>query len=156
MVSERPFLHGRGGDACSLDHPAGEVCDVVSPLISEERLRAMLAGMRLPRMFQRFIDGHTDNRVASARISATLRRLGAEFHSNPYRGDLAVKEIAHRLGYAHVGTFTTAFVKHFNVPPPRGIPQDAGYTACRDPALEGNVEKRVSCDSWPAGIRSGG
>lgn len=32
-------------------------------------------------------------------------------------GTLAVKEVSHRLGYAHVSTFTTAFSRHYGCPP---------------------------------------
>lgn len=32
-------------------------------------------------------------------------------------GVLAVKEVSHRLGYAHVSTFTAAFTRHYGCPP---------------------------------------
>ena len=45
-------------------------------------------------------------------------------------GEMPIKEIAFRLGYAHVGTFTTQFTRRFGTPP-------AGYRRSLWPARPG-------------------
>lgn len=41
------------------------------------------------------------------------------------RGDMAVKQIAHQMGYAHVSSFTHAYTRRFGTPPSRyGKPAD--------------------------------
>jgi AraC-like DNA-binding protein len=82
------FLHGRVGDQCDIEQNPNEASNVVAPMISVDRLRSMLAGMRVPTVIERFIDGHGDNFVASPKMSAAMRRLGHQLNTCPYTGDL--------------------------------------------------------------------
>ncbi len=223
-VNETPeryglFLHGRVGDKCTIVQKPGERSDLVAPMITVDRLRGMLDGIRVPAVIAKFIEGRTDNFVAAPKMSAAMRRLASQLRASPYTGDLGdlyrqgklfevvagilgdlgerghprnpvigvervrvaaicdqllvdlahpptleslargaglsqrrlaeifrevtgqtvvewvlmhklllaaellregrlqVKEIAHHLGYSHVGTFTTAFSRQFGVPP---------------------------------------
>lgn len=92
-VNETPegyglFLHGRGGDQCTIMQKSGECSDLVAPMIAVDRLRDMLNGIRIPAVIAKFINGHTDNFVAAPKMSAAMRRLARQIKASPYTGDL--------------------------------------------------------------------
>jgi AraC-like DNA-binding protein len=92
-VNETPegyglFLHGRGGDQCTIMQKSGECSDLVAPMIAVDRLRDMLDGIRIPAVIAKFMDGHDENFVAAPRMSAAIRRLAGQIRASPYTGDL--------------------------------------------------------------------
>jgi AraC-like DNA-binding protein len=94
MLNETPegyglYLHGRIGDQCTIEQKPNESSDLVAPIITADRLRTILAGMRVPAAIERFIDGNSDNFVAAPKMSAAMRQLIVQIRNSPYTGDLA-------------------------------------------------------------------
>jgi AraC-like DNA-binding protein len=94
VLSETPegyglFLHGRVGDQCSIEQSPNESSDLVAPMITADRLRTILAGMRVPAVIEKFIDGCGENFVAAPKMSAVMRQLIGQIRTSPYVGDLS-------------------------------------------------------------------
>ena len=93
VIDETPegcglYLHARLGRTCCIEQKSDEFGDVIAPMISVDRLRLMLDGLRLPAIMERFLDGRGDDFVATLKMSAAMRYLGQQLQASPYAGDL--------------------------------------------------------------------
>ncbi len=94
-VVERPesygfFLHGTIDDPVNLVHQPAALCDTVVTIISEDQLSAMLAGLRVPPVVERFLNGSRANVAMQARMSSAIEAMASQLVSSPYTGDMAI------------------------------------------------------------------
>ncbi len=93
-------LFCRPGDTCTFTYDPGEPAFGLSPIITEDRLRSMLEGRKIPARIARFIDGRGEDFVASPRSSLNLSRIAYEVRNNPYQGgmsDLFIQGKVHEM-----------------------------------------------------------
>ena len=93
-VTEAPgqyslHLSCRPGDTCTITYAAGEPAAGLAPIITEDRLRSILAGQKVPKPIERFLDGRGEDFATLPRSSATMRRIAQEARNNPYQGGMA-------------------------------------------------------------------
>ena len=136
VLSETPegyglFLHGRVGDQCSIEQSPNECADLVAPVITADRLRTILAGMRVPTVIEKFIDGCGENYVAAPKMSAAMRQLIGQIRTSPYVGDLS------RL-HQHGQLFNLLAVVLSDL--------EGGRIHDRQPSDKANAKMRAVCD----------
>jgi AraC-like DNA-binding protein len=83
------FLHSQLDSAVEMVHQPATPCDTVVTMFSEDRLSSMLAGTRVPKSVERFLNGDTANVTFSLGMSAAMRSLASQLISSPYSSDLA-------------------------------------------------------------------
>lgn len=74
------------GSTCTVTYGAGEPSIGLAPIITEDRLRHMLTGFKVPRLIERFIEGRGTDMIAQPRNSPAMRRLVEDIRSAPYQG----------------------------------------------------------------------
>ena len=79
----------REGDTCTVTYDPGEPTVGLAPIITEDRLRSMLEGRKIPSRIERFLDGRGEDFVANPRASLTISRIAYEVRNNPYQGGMS-------------------------------------------------------------------
>lgn len=73
---------------CTIENSVGVTNDLISPIISRGRLRAMLDGQEVPKPLRALIDGSNTNWAASIAKSPSIQRIAAEIIASPYAGTM--------------------------------------------------------------------
>lgn len=87
--TQRYSIHLMADAGSLIQHQPGEVNTSLVPIITVDRLRNMMEGVRVPTQIQRFLDGHHENFSITANTSPIMHRLIAQFRSNPYDDGMA-------------------------------------------------------------------
>lgn len=74
---------------CQVHHRPGAPTENLAIILTAERVRHMLEGVRVPGPVQRFLDGHMGNFGATPRLSTAMRRIAGEIRNNPYTDGMA-------------------------------------------------------------------
>ena len=83
------------------------------PSIEDLARQVGLSQRRLNEVFRQAFGAAPSQCLKTWRLEQARRLLA--------RGDLSVKQVAHRMGYAHVSSFTHAYTRCFSTPPSQEV-----------------------------------